>query len=75
MLRSSATKKDTRQLESVATSRTEQMPLNPPWPVSQQRPHMRWYPTRQRLIGLVRCSSADSFVLPPAIVRKASWRE
>gem|GEM_PF-1689585 len=44
------------------------------WPVSQDRHRLRWFPARQRLIGLVR-GSRDSFVLPPAVVRKASWRE
>ena len=44
------------------------------WPLVPQRQRPQWFPTRQRLIGLVR-SSRDSFVLPPAIVRKAAWRD
>ena len=44
------------------------------WPVSQDRQRLRWFPARQRLIGLVR-GSRDSYVLPPAVVRKAPWRE
>jgi len=44
------------------------------WPVRQQRRRLRWFPAGQRLIGLVR-ASPDNFVLPPAIVRKAAWRD
>jgi len=44
------------------------------WPLSPERHRVRWFPARQRLIGLIRAST-DSFVLPPAIVRKASWRD
>ena len=44
------------------------------WPVRQCRQRLAWFPARHRLIGLVR-SSRDSFVLPPAVVRKATWRD
>ena len=44
------------------------------WPVAFQRPIIRWFPAGNRLIGLIR-ANVDSFVLPPAIVRKANWRE
>ena len=44
------------------------------WPVQHMRHRPVWFPARYRLIGLVR-ASADSFVLPPAVVRKATWRE
>lgn len=45
-----------------------------PWPVGQDRQRLEWFPAGQRLIGLVR-GRADCFVLPPAVVRKANWRE
>ncbi len=45
-----------------------------PWPVGPQRQRLEWFPAGQRLIGLVR-GRADCFVLPPAVVRKANWRE
>lgn len=44
------------------------------WPVSYHRVPLPWFPARHRLIGLVR-SAKNSFVLPPAVVRKASWRD
>jgi hypothetical protein len=44
------------------------------WPVHQDRQPVNWFPARQRLIGLVR-THKDGFVLPPAIVRKATWQE
>ena len=44
------------------------------WPVRHMRHRPVWFPARYRLIGLVR-ASVDSFVLPPAVVRKATWRE
>ena len=44
------------------------------WPIGQVRQPVKWFPARQRLIGLIR-SHADSFVLPPAVVRKACWRD
>ncbi len=44
------------------------------WPVSQDRQPIDWFPARYRLIGLVRMHE-DGFVLPPAIIRKATWRE
>ncbi len=44
------------------------------WPVVQDRCRIDWFPARQRLIAMVR-NCNDSFVLPPAVVRKASWRE
>jgi hypothetical protein len=44
------------------------------WPVSQVRLRPAWFPARQRLIGLVR-RRGESYVLPPAVVRKAAWRE
>ncbi len=44
------------------------------WPVEQERAEIRWFPASSRLIGLVR-ANVDKFVLPPAVVRKACWRE
>lgn len=44
------------------------------WPVRWDRPEVRWFPASSRLIGLVR-ANVDKFVLPPAVVRKASWRD
>ena len=44
------------------------------WPVMPPRQRVKWFPARQRLIGLVR-GNRDAFVLPPAVVRKSSWRE
>ena len=44
------------------------------WPVNLQRERVKWFPARYRLISLVR-TAKDSFVLPPAVVRKAAWRE
>ena len=44
------------------------------WPVRMERAQLRWFPASSRLIGLVR-ANVDKFVLPPAVVRKASWRE
>jgi hypothetical protein len=44
------------------------------WPVAPQRQRVKWFPARQRLIGLVR-GNRDAFVLPPAVVRKSPWRE
>jgi hypothetical protein len=47
---------------------------NGDWPVAQCRKPLPWYPAPNRLITLVRTKS-DSFVLPPALVKKASWRD
>jgi len=44
------------------------------WPVRQDRQPVYWFPAKQRLIGLVR-THKDGFVLPPAVVRKATWQE
>jgi hypothetical protein len=44
------------------------------WPVGQCRTPLAWYPAYNRLITLVRTKS-DSFVLPPALVKKAAWRD
>ena len=44
------------------------------WPVTFERPELKWFPASSRLIGLVR-SNIDNFVLPPAVVRKAAWRD
>lgn len=44
------------------------------WPVTPERKPLNWYPARYCLIKMVQ-AKADSFVLPPAVVRKASWRE
>ena len=44
------------------------------WPVNYEQPNIKWFPASNRLIGLVR-ANLDKFVLPPAIVRKAAWRE
>ena len=47
---------------------------NDSWPVTQDRRRLIWFPATCRLISLVR-GAVDSFVLPPAIVRKAVWRD
>lgn len=44
------------------------------WPVRLERGPGSWFPAQQRMIGLIR-GNRDSFVLPPAVVRKAAWRE
>ena len=44
------------------------------WPVGMVRTEVRWFPASSRLIWLVR-ANIDKFVLPPAVVRKAAWRE
>ena len=44
------------------------------WPVSHLRNRVQWLPPRNRLISLVR-NNPESFVLPPAVIRKANWRE
>jgi len=44
------------------------------WPVDHDRQRVRWFPARHRLISLVR-GNRDSYVLPPAVVRKAPWRD
>ena len=44
------------------------------WPVDHDRQRVRWFPASHRLISLVR-GNLDSYVLPPAVVRKASWRD
>ena len=44
------------------------------WPVDHDRQRVRWFPASHRLISLVR-GNRDSYVLPPAVVRKASWRD
>ena len=63
------------QTEGVNHKSEPDNPVKPTnWPVIQDRQRLPWFPARQRLIGLVRCSR-DSYVLPPAVVRKASWRE
>lgn len=49
-------------------------PAHLEWPLRCQREPVKWSPARYRLIDLVR-SSSDAFVLPPAVIRKALWRE
>jgi len=44
------------------------------WPRWQVHNRLSWFPPHNRLIGLVR-DNEGSFVLPPAVVRKAHWRE
>lgn len=44
------------------------------WPVAPTRRPVQWYPAPQRLISMVR-SGNDTFVLPPAMVRKSPWRD
>ena len=64
-----------RQTEGVDHKSKPDNPVkSTDWPVILDRQRLVWFPARQRLIGLVRCSR-DSYVLPPAVVRKASWRE
>ncbi len=52
----------------------KQMPGQLNWPAAPHRQRVKWFPARQRLIGLVR-GNRDAFVLPPAVVRKSPWRE
>ncbi len=44
------------------------------WPVQQKRPGWCWFPASHRMMAMLHMRM-DSTVLPPAIVRKASWRE
>jgi len=44
------------------------------WPFQLERFEMPWYPANSRLIGQVR-TNINNYVLPPAMVRKASWRD
>jgi len=44
------------------------------WPMPMERVEVKWFPARNRLIGLVR-ANGDKYVLPPAVVRKAAWRD
>ena len=44
------------------------------WPVEFERPRVEWFPASSRLIDLVR-TNVGNYVLPPAVVRKASWRD
>ena len=52
----------------------ESSPGTESWPVKLERGPEDWFPAQQRMIGLIR-SNQDSFVLPPAVVRKSAWRE
>ena len=64
-------------LEQAANleSKTDDSIRTGKWPVGQERQRPKWFPAPQRLIGQVRQAVAGSAVLPPAVVRKASWRE
>lgn len=64
----------TADLSSSTSPAASRIATRQDWPIQQSRRRPRWFPSHQRLIGLVRASS-DSFVLPPAIVRKAAWKE
>ena len=44
------------------------------WPIGLERGPRAWFPAQARMIGLIRANK-DSYVLPPAVVRKAAWRE
>jgi hypothetical protein len=44
------------------------------WPMGLERGPRAWFPAQARMIGLIRANK-NSYVLPPAVVRKASWRE
>ncbi len=64
------------QQDQNQSSPTEgkEKPKDQNWPVHQDRQPVNWFPAKQRLIGLVR-THKDGFVLPPAVVRKATWQE
>jgi len=47
---------------------------HPSWPIGPCRQRVPWYPGRQRLTSLLR-NSTDNSILPPALVRKAAWRD
>ena len=64
-----------KQIEKAnPPSTTDNAEKSGPWPMVRDRQRLRWFPARQRLIGLVR-GSRDAYVLPPAVIRKACWRE
>lgn len=44
------------------------------WPIPHEREAIDWLAPRSRLISLVR-NHPDSYVLPPAVIRKPQWRE
>ena len=44
------------------------------WPMGLERGPRVWFPAQARMLGLIRANK-DSYVLPPAVVRKAAWRE
>ncbi|MBI9017030.1 MAG: hypothetical protein JEZ07_07210 [Phycisphaerae bacterium] len=44
------------------------------WPTDFCNHNIKWFPAETRLIGQIR-ANVDSFILPPAVVRKAAWRD
>ena len=65
-------KASTSRQSDVFDKKTSNPQIN--WPGSLERAEVKWFPASTRLIELVRANT-DKFVLPPAVVRKASWRE
>ncbi len=65
---------DTKQAQNKNENENETGSYNSKWPVSFQWSSIKWYPASTRLIGLVR-TNGENFVLPPAVVRKAHWRD
>ena len=64
----------TEKTEPAAESPPKSPPAAESWPLGHDREPPAWLPAGNRLINLVR-SHPDSYVLPPAVIRKANWRE
>ncbi len=63
-----------KSLRNESRPQTKTTPKTHDWPFEMKTDDVRWFPASNRLIGLVR-ANVDKFVLPPAVVRKAAWRE
>ena len=62
------------EAQTARTTTTNNVSRPSEWPVVHDRQRVPWFPASHRLISLVR-GNRDSYVLPPAVVRKASWRD
>ncbi len=67
---------DREHQNSTATAQTDRISPRKArgWPIGLERGPRVWFPAQARMIGLIRANK-DSYVLPPAVVRKAAWRE
>ena len=67
---------DRERQNGVATAQTKGVSFRKAgdWPIGLERGPRAWFPAQARMIGLIRANK-DSYVLPPAVVRKAAWRE